>query len=166
MTQPSIEPMQKHQVKDAKLVICTVVHEIFHSPPTEAQALALLTRYEERGELSDMTDYENHYAGNGGLFLVLVDEGKVVGTGGIRKLDVETAELKRMWFLPEYRGRGFGRRMAEQLLHFARSQGYKRVRLDTDKKQHQAARLYERLGFKDISRYNDSICDRFMELEL
>ncbi len=126
----------------------------------------LVQQYDAKGDLGDITDFQRHYLDNGGLFLVLMEHGKVVGTGAIRKLSPEVAELKRMWFLPEYRGRGLGRQMTERLLAFAREKNYQRVRLDTDAKSTAAIRLYERLGFQPIARYNDSVCDRFMELQL
>lgn len=163
---PTIQVMQPDQVDAAKRVICTVVHEIFCAPPTPEQVDRLIATYEAKNEFSDITDFQNHYLNNNGLFLVLVDDEKVVGTGAIRRLDSDNAELKRMWFLPPYRSRCLGYQMAQQLLAFARSTGYKNVRLDTDQKQQQAIRLYRRLGFLPIPRYNDSVCDYFMELQL
>ncbi len=85
--------------------------------------------------------------------------------GGIRRLEDDTCELKRMWFLREYRGQGLGRQMAQRLLDFAKQQGYTRVRLDmvNTEVQAQALRLYERLGFYFIEPYHDSSCAVFME---
>ena len=55
--------------------------------------------------------------------------------------------------------------MTQMLLDFARKTGYKKVRLDTvdEQKQAQALKLYKRLGFYFIERYNDSPCTVFME---
>lgn len=98
-----------------------------------------------------------------GTFLVLLDSERVVGTGAIRRLDEQTCELKRMWFLPAYRGKGYGARMSQALLGFARSAGYQRVRLDTAPVLAAANRLYQRLGFYPIDRYNDGPGTIFME---
>ena len=76
------------------------------------------------------------------------------------------AELKRMFLLPEYRGRGYGSEIAERLLGAAREAGYRRVRLDSDPSMEHALRLYRRLGFRPIERYNDGPCLVFMELDL
>lgn len=100
-------------------------------------------------------DLQGQYSGANGIFLVLVDDGEIVGTGAVRRLDADTCELKRMWFLKEYRGKGLGMQMAEMLLGFARASGYKKMRLDTGRRQEQAVRLYQRLGFTFIERYND-----------
>ncbi|MCC3405959.1 MAG: GNAT family N-acetyltransferase [Microcoleus sp. PH2017_10_PVI_O_A] len=121
-----------------------------------------LRRYDS---MSDIEDLRSHYFDNSGVFLVLVDNEKVVGTGAIRKLNAEICELKRMWFLKEYRGQGWGWKMAQMLFDFAIQVGYRKVRLDLAKeeRQPQALKLYKRLGFYPIEKYNDSSCDIFME---
>jgi putative acetyltransferase len=161
-----IRPMQSHQADDVKRVIMTVVCELFAGDSSQARVEKALRSYETQGLLTDIENSQTHYFDRNGTFLVLLDGERVVGMGGIRPLDESIAELKRMWFLPEYRGRGLGRRLAEELLQFARSAGYTYVRLDTARNQPQALRLYQRLGFHEIPRYNDSSCDVFMELDL
>ncbi len=140
--------------------------EFFEPPASPDQIAKLKAAYETRGELEDIDNAAHFYSSDSGLFLVLVDRDQVVGTGAIRRLTNDTAELKRMWFLPEYRGRGFGKQMATQLINFAHEVGYKCIRLDTDDKLIAAIGLYEHLGFKPIPRYNDSVCNRFLELSL
>lgn len=121
-----------------------------------------LRRYDS---MSDIELVLSHYFDNSGVFLVLMDNEQVVGTGAIRKLDDEICELKRMWFLKEYRGQGWGGKMAQMLFDFARQLGYRKVRLDlaNEERQQQALKLYRRLGFYPIERYNDSPCNIFME---
>ncbi len=151
-----IKPIQLHQVEEVKRVIVAVCSEIFQVSEDT------ILRYDA---MSDVDDVRSHYLDNNGTFLVLVDEGRVVGCGAIRRLNDDICELKRMWFLKDYRGRGLGIKMAQMLLDFAREAGYKRVRLDTanEEKQAQALKLYQRLGFYCIERYNDSFCTVFME---
>ncbi len=114
---------------------------------------------------SEIEHMRSHYFDNGGVFLVLIENEQVVGTGAIRKLDDKVCELKRMWFLKEYRGQGWGWKMAQRLFDFARQSGYRRVRLDlmSEERQPQALKLYKRLGFYSIERYNDDPCSIFME---
>ena len=115
--------------------------------------------------MSDIDDVRSHYFNHNGTFLVLIDDGRVGGSGAIRRLNDDICELKRMWFLKDYRGRGLGMTMAQMLLDFARKTGYTKVRLDTNNehKQAQALKFYQRLGFYFIERYNDSPCSLFME---
>lgn len=49
---------------------------------------------------------------------------------------------------PRFSGRGFGRRMIEYALDFARKQGCRVVRLDTGAANHPAAALYASMGFR------------------
>jgi putative acetyltransferase len=55
--------------------------------------------------------------------------------------------------------------MAQRLLDFARQAGHQKVRLDlvNEERQLQALKLYKRLGFYSIERYNNSLCNIFME---
>ena len=146
-----IDQIQHDEIEAAKAVIRDVSLEILGREPAE---------------FADMDHGAAQYAAPSGLFLVLRDGEAIVGTGAIRRIDDRTCELKRMWFLRPYRGRGFGRAMADQLLEFARISGYERVRLDTSPQLAAATRLYERLGFEPIERYNDGPCTRFMEKRL
>ncbi len=151
-----IKPIQLHQAEEVKRVIVAICHEIWQLPED------VIRRYDA---MSDIDGVQSHYFDNNGTFLVLIDDGRVVGSGAIRRLSDDICELKRMWFLRDYRGRGLGMKMTQMLLDFARKTGYKKVRLDTvdEQKQAQALKLYKRLGFYFIERYNDSSCTVFME---
>jgi putative acetyltransferase len=151
-----IKPIELDQVEEVQQVIVAVCHEIWQLSEE------VIRRYDA---MSDLDNLRSHYFDNNGTFLVLIDEGRVVGSGAIRRLNNDICEVKRMWFLKAYRGRGLGTKMAQMLLDFARKKGYKKVRLDTadEQKQAQAIQLYQRLGFYFIERYNDSSCTRFME---
>jgi putative acetyltransferase len=143
-----IRQIQAGEVEAARHVIEEVCFEFFGLAPAE---------------FDDMDDIERYYSGDAGTFLVLVDDARVVGTGAIRRLDNSTCELKRMWFLKEYRGRGLGKEMALLLLEDARQKGYQLVRLDTAPELERAIKLYQSLGFSSIERYNDGPCTLFME---
>jgi GNAT superfamily N-acetyltransferase len=114
--------------------------------------------------LEDLVDPAAYYGERRGAFLVLVDEGRVIGTGGIVALGSETAELKRLEILRAYRGRGLGRRMVEGLLVFARWNGFRRVRLEvaTPKLQEPAVQLCARLGFRPM----EHTCEGPFELSM
>ncbi|MFQ4168197.1 GNAT family N-acetyltransferase [Scytonema millei] len=156
-----IKPIQTHQIEEAKQAIATTCLEIFTGMVSEEQ----LKQYDP---MLDLDSVQSHYFDNNGIFLVLLDNNRVVGTGAIRQFNEEICELKRMWFFKEYRGRGLGKKMAQMLLDFAQKAGYKKVRLDTasQEKQFQAIEFYKRLGFYFIERYNESLCTVFMEKEL
>lgn len=90
-----------------------------------------------------------------GTYLVGWDEaGDVVCGGGLKPLDGTTAEIKRMFVVPEARGRGHARRLLLGLENAARELGYERVRLDTGEKQPHALALYPSAGYVEIPDYN------------
>lgn len=153
-----IKPIEQHQIQQAKQVVTTVSLEIWQDILTEEE----VKHYDS---MFDIENVQSHYFDNAGVFLVLLDNEQVVGTGAIRKLDNEICELKRMWFLKEYRGQGWGWKMAQMLFDFARQMDYQKVRLDlaNEERQLQALKFYKRLGFYMIERYNDSSCSVFME---
>ena len=88
-----------------------------------------------------------------GAFLVGSVEGLDVACGGVCRFDVETAEIRRMYVVPDRRGAGLSRRMLGALEDEARSLGYRRVRLETGVHQHEALGLYRSTGFGEIPRY-------------
>ncbi len=86
------------------------------------------------------------------VFLVARDEdGAALGCGGLRRLDAETAELKRMYVVPAARGRGLGGRIVEALEAEALRLGCREVRLETGDRQPDARALYTRHGYVRIA---------------
>jgi GNAT superfamily N-acetyltransferase len=89
-----------------------------------------------------------------GAYVIVLEDGVPVAGGGVRQLGPGVAEVKRMFTLPEARGRGHGRRLLEGLEDAARDLGYERVRLDTAATMEVAQRLYGEAGYEPIPDYN------------
>ncbi|MEU3349636.1 GNAT family N-acetyltransferase [Streptomyces sp. NPDC006700] len=83
-----------------------------------------------------------------GGFLVLTLDGETVAGGGFRRLDPETAELKRIWTHPRHRRLGLARRTLAELEHAARRLGYRRLYLVTGPRQPEASGLYVAAGYR------------------
>lgn len=90
-----------------------------------------------------------------GAFLVAYREGQPVGCGAVRLIDPATAEFKRMYVPPAFRGTGIGRRLVAALEAEARALGAARLVLETGTRQLAALALYERCGFKPIPLYGE-----------
>jgi ribosomal protein S18 acetylase RimI-like enzyme len=88
-----------------------------------------------------------------GAFVVLLDNGTIVAGGGIRRIDENVVEVKRMWTNPDYRRQGHAARMLRELAGLAAQLGYRTVRLETGHAQPEALALYRRLGFARIDSY-------------
>ncbi|MFC7403796.1 bifunctional helix-turn-helix transcriptional regulator/GNAT family N-acetyltransferase [Georgenia alba] len=92
-------------------------------------------------------------------YVVATSDGEPVAYGGIRpapQAGTATAEIKRMWVDPEWRGAGLGSRMLRHLEGLAAGQGYAHVVLDTNATLAEAIAMYERAGYRRIERYNDN----------
>jgi putative acetyltransferase len=105
-------------------------------------------------------------------FVVEVD-GSVLGGGGIAPLDgadTATCELRKMYFMPDLRGRGAGRALIERCLDAARTHAFARCYIETLTGMDAAQALYLANGFHAIDhalgRTGHFSCDRFYLREL
>lgn len=92
-----------------------------------------------------------------GAFVVIHRGGVPVGCGAVRRIDSETAELKRMYVSPSLRGTGLGRRLVAALEAEARTLGVRRLVLETGTRQLAAIALYRATGFQAIPLYGEYI---------
>ncbi len=111
--------------------------------------------YVRRFGYDDMTPLRpGHFDPPGGLFLIAYLAGEAVGCGGWRVQEAEDegyaagdAELKRMFVVPEARGRGIARRILRSLEDSARAAGRVRMVLETGTQLHEAVGLYVACGY-------------------
>lgn len=108
-----------------------------------------------------------------GQLLLAEYEAQIVGCTGLRKIDKDIGEVKRMYVKPEYRRKGIGRSLLQAIIQEARQIGYSKLRLDSAPFAQEAQVLYRQFGFQDIKPYSESeIPDKyhsnwsFMELVL
>jgi GNAT superfamily N-acetyltransferase len=92
----------------------------------------------------------------GGAFVVIRGGHAVIGSGGLQRLDGHTAEIKRMWIHPDWRGLGLGGRLLVKLESTGRQLGYSQVVLDTNETLVEAIAMYSRAGYRPTERYNDN----------
>lgn len=117
----------------------------------------------------DLHDVEGTYLRPGGAFWVVerADGGGIAGMGGLERVSPERGEVRKMYFLPELRGRGLGRRMLDLMAAFARANGIREITLETATVLKEAIRLYERYGFRpDPTLLHTTRCDVAYRLEI
>ena len=95
------------------------------------------------------------FAPPSGTFLVMRLHGRPVGCGGFKRESEGAAYIKRMWVSNDARGLGLGRRLLQELERRARSLGYRKLRLETQKSLTEAQQLYRSSGFREVSPFND-----------
>jgi len=159
-----IHPIQPHQAAEARRVIYSVAHQLFHDRPTLEESIEY---YASIWPLHDLDDIQHSYFENGGTFLVICEDARIIGTGALRRLEEKVGEIKRVWLLQEYHGQGLGYQTMERLLDAARELGYEKVRLETSPQyQPRAFAFYQKMGFSVIPRYGDDPDDVGMEIDL
>lgn len=88
-------------------------------------------------------------------YFVVVRNGQIMGGAGIAPLssaDSNVCELQKMYFLPESRNLGLGKKMIETCLEFAKNNHFKQCYLETMPDMNQAQGLYKRMGFEYIDK--------------
>jgi len=122
---------------------------------------------------TEVDDMYGAYNKDRAAYFVCEEGGKLIGGGGVGPLiggDKDMCELKKMYFLPEGRGRGLGQRLLSECLSEARQMAYVYCYLETFNTMTGAMKVYERNGFKKIPGALGSTghfaCDVFYLLKL
>jgi DNA-binding MarR family transcriptional regulator len=106
-----------------------------------------------------------------GAFLVAWSDGVPIGCAGLKGRtetpDAPWGEVKRVWVDPAARGLRLATRMMAGIEAEARALGFAVLRLDTNTALPEALALYRKLGWREISRFNDDpYPDAFFEKRL
>ena len=141
-----------------------VAVDIRREPITSSVAGELIAAL--NAELSKMYPEEgaNHFRldaaevaeGRGALLVARVD-GAPAGCGAVRRVDAETAEIKRMYVAPAFRGRGIGARLLAALEAEARRLRLGRLVLETGTRQAEALGLYRGAGYAVIPAFGEYV---------
>ena len=102
-----------------------------------------------------MTGIDNFYPPHGRLYLAEY-AGDIAGVGCLKRLGDDLGEIKRMFVQPEYRGKGIGKRILDQLIADARAIGCPKICLDSPKFSTVSHGLYQSRGFQTIEPYPGS----------
>jgi len=92
-----------------------------------------------------------------GAFFVAWEEHHPVACVGLKRLEADLAEVKRVYVIPKYRSRGIASDMLEYVETVARERGYKRLRLQHGADQPHALALYTGAGYHAIGDYNGNV---------
>jgi GNAT superfamily N-acetyltransferase len=134
----------------------------FHHPDAVMLNGRVQLEYAERyGDEGDATSLDpTMFEPPQGLYLIAYDDGIPVATGGWRSQN-ETddgyadgdAEIKRMYVIPEARGRGLSRLVLAALEDDARTAGRNRMVLETGIKLPEAISLYTSSGYEPCAKF-------------
>jgi putative acetyltransferase len=143
----------------ASLVIAVV-------DPQHPQALALLgeAAQEARSLYPELFAADTPVPGNeplraGEAYLLAWQDGRAVGCGALRRRDMLTGEIKRMFVTRAARRDGIARALLARLEHEAATQGYRSLVLETGARQLPAIALYSSCGWRRIPAYGGYVGD-------
>ena len=89
--------------------------------------------------------------------VIAYDNSKPVGCGAIKEYSPDIMEIKRMYTLPEERGKRIATKILIELEKWAHELSYKMCILETGKKQPEAISLYKRNEYKIIPNYGQYV---------
>ena len=134
----------------------------------KACAEAIGWTYQPEDRHADMVHIEDAYMPRG-CFWCLFAEGKLAGMVAVRNIDEgkTAAEMKRLYVLPEFQGKGYGGMLFRHALDYAKEQGYRYMRADTRRDRAASRHLMETCRFREIQRYNNNeFAELYFELNL
>ncbi len=130
----------------AKLII-KVITEIFGREPTNKD---------------DYEDFMNFYKSRDGVIYVAQDNKKIVGSIAIRRENDNSARLRRMYVLKEYRKKGVGEKLFNKVIMFSKKKNYKRIILTTYPEMKDAIKFYEKNGFTKFKEDNALYYEKYL----
>ena len=85
--------------------------------------------------------------------VVFYEDNQPLGCGAFKFFEKKTAEIKRMYVLPEHRGEGIAHQILNELENWAKEKDYTICILETGIKQLEAIGLYQKAGYVVIPNY-------------
>lgn len=89
--------------------------------------------------------------------VLVYDNATPIACGGIKQFSSAAMEVKRMFTLPNYRGKGAASILLEELEKWAKEMSYEKCVLETSKRQPDALALYSKNGYDVIPNYGQYV---------
>jgi putative acetyltransferase len=117
---------------------------------------------------NEMAQIDSKYSMPNGMLWVAQEAETLIGCVGFKHLDSATAEVKRLYVQPAFRGQQLGDKLMQIVVDTTRQLGYQRLVLDTVPQTVAAQALYLRMGFKPIAPYytGPTLATDFFELRI
>jgi N-acetylglutamate synthase-like GNAT family acetyltransferase len=121
-------------------------------------------KFEPEGVHKCLTEIEKTFD----YFLCLFNEGAVIGTIAVNRMDEKKCELRSVYLLEKYQRKGLGSKMMQESIDYAREFGFHEMYLVTISNiSEKAIQMYKKFGFIETEPYKKTIlADVFMKLTL
>lgn len=112
-----------------------------------------------------LSDPETEILAKGGRIFYAWNEGKIVGTVSLIKIDDQTFELSKMAVSEESQGLGLGKKLMEHALNKAKEMNATKVIIYSNTRLGTAIALYRKYGFTEVNIENNHYerCNIMME---
>ncbi|MBL4669259.1 MAG: GNAT family N-acetyltransferase [Flavobacteriales bacterium] len=101
-----------------------------------------------------------------GCFIYILINDELAGGVGVRRLEDNICEMKRLYVYDKFKGDKLGLFLCNKLIEIAKELGYQKMRLDTLPTLKNALQLYSDLGFYKIPKYYNNPDERVVYLEI
>ena len=109
------------------------------------------TAYSDKETTKMFESYQN----DNDVYYVVTKGGHVFGGIGVKPLGggkSELCEIQKMYFSPEIRGEGIGKKIFKKALDFAKNRNYKQCYIESAPQLKAAIHIYENYGFKHLKK--------------
>lgn len=125
--------------------------------PSNTDFTQLVQQLDAHLAIIDGEDHAFYNAFNSIGFLkyavVAYEDNKPVACGAIKEFNSMAIEVKRMFTLPEWRGKGLASQILKELEIWTKELGYTNCVLETGIRQPEAIAMYEKCGYQRIANY-------------
>jgi len=116
----------------------------------------------------EIKDLLQKYGPPGGCLMLATHDAQAAGCIALQQIKPRVCEMKRLYTRPQFRQKGIGSQLIEQLISQALKMGYRKMVLDTLSRLTPAIHLYKQHGFIETTAYYNNPLREviFMEKEL
>jgi putative acetyltransferase len=109
----------------------------------------------------DVIDVETAYLKTGGEFWVVEANTKIIGTAAYHPFDrgENAVEIRKMYLLPEARGKGLGTFLLKALETSIANKNYREIWIETASVLVEAVKLYQKHGYQPATGVATARCD-------
>lgn len=136
----TVTPFTSRLIKEQIVKMISDIQEKEFTIPITNETNACVLRAEEEFCYND--SYNFWYAVN--------DEGKILGSIGLKKINSHYGEIKKLFVIQDYRGKGVAQKLMDTLLQKALKHKFECLVLGTVDQFHAAHKFYEKCGFTPL----------------
>ncbi|MCX2839579.1 GNAT family N-acetyltransferase [Salinimicrobium sp. MT39] len=93
---------------------------------------------------------EKHIIEPGGNIFFVRENDRILGTVALMKIDEGIFELTKMAVAPAAQGKNIGQKLMQHTLDFAKSRGWEKLIIYSNRKLENAIHIYKKYGFREI----------------